>query len=103
MVQGGGPRRHLRAKVEVSSRHLRRRPWDMASTIGLDIAKRVFQVHGSDASGHVVLSDFAPGRIPALKVVRTAHAACITLSAMRALWRKRGTRLRRREAETYRL
>ena len=24
------------------------------STIGLDIAKRVFQVHGADASGHVV-------------------------------------------------
>ncbi|MEA3149466.1 MAG: transposase [Gammaproteobacteria bacterium] len=25
-----------------------------ASTIGLDIAKRVFQAHGADASGHVV-------------------------------------------------
>ena len=25
-----------------------------ASTIGLDIAKRVFQAHGSDASGHVM-------------------------------------------------
>ncbi len=25
-----------------------------ASTIGLNIAKRVFQAHGADASGHVV-------------------------------------------------
>ena len=27
---------------------------EQASTIGLDIAKRVFQVHGADASGRVV-------------------------------------------------
>ena len=28
---------------------------EQASTIGLDIAKRVFQAHGADRSGHVVL------------------------------------------------
>jgi len=43
-----------------------------ANTIGLDIAKRVFQAHGADASGHVVfrkrlvraklLEFFAPSR-----------------------------------------
>ena len=27
---------------------------DQASTIGLDIAKHVFQVHGADAAGHVL-------------------------------------------------
>ena len=27
---------------------------EQASTIGLDSAKRVFQAHGADASGHVV-------------------------------------------------
>ena len=28
---------------------------EQASTIGLDIAKRVFQAHGADGSGHVAL------------------------------------------------
>ena len=32
----------------------RRRPWVEVTTIGLDIAKYVFQAHGADASGHVV-------------------------------------------------
>ena len=32
----------------------RRRPWDTASTIGLDIAKHVFQAHGADKSGAVL-------------------------------------------------
>ena len=34
--------------------HLRRRPWEQVNTIGLDIAKQVFQAHGADASGRVV-------------------------------------------------
>ena len=28
---------------------------DQVTTIGLDIAKHVFQVHGADAAGHVLL------------------------------------------------
>ena len=31
----------------------RRRPWEV-STIGLDLAKSVFQAHGADASGAVI-------------------------------------------------
>jgi hypothetical protein len=33
----------------------RSRPWNMVSTIGLDLAKNVFQVHGIDAQGKVLL------------------------------------------------
>src|SRR6516164_3109871 len=46
MVQGGRPRRHLRAKVTVSNCHLKEASMEPAITIGLDIAKHVFQVHG---------------------------------------------------------
>jgi hypothetical protein len=56
-IKGDGvdaPRRHLCAKVTVSNCHRRRRPWEQATTIGLDIAKHVFQVHGADAAGHVL-------------------------------------------------
>ena len=48
------PRRHLGAKVVVSTDHLKEASVAQASTIGLDIAKRVFQAHGADAAGHVV-------------------------------------------------
>ena len=47
------PRRHLRAKVTVSNCHLKEASTEQAITIGLDIAKHIFQVHGADglASG----------------------------------------------------
>ena len=48
------PRRHLGAKVAVSTDHLKEASVEQASTIGLDIAKRVFQAHGADATGRVV-------------------------------------------------
>jgi transposase len=48
------PRRHLRAKVEVLTIHLKEAPVGQATTIGLDIAKHVFQAHGADEAGHVV-------------------------------------------------
>jgi transposase len=48
------PQRHLRAKVEVLIDHLREAPVGQVTTIGLDIAKRVFQAHGADAGGHVL-------------------------------------------------
>jgi hypothetical protein len=62
-----------------------------------DMFTAALMQRGNEVSWRV-LSDFAPVRIFVLKVVCTAHAACITLSAMRALWRKW---LKRREAETY--
>jgi transposase len=48
------PRRHLRAKVEALTDHLKEASVGQASTIGLDIAKHIFQAHGADASGNVV-------------------------------------------------
>nr|WP_250814038.1 hypothetical protein [Neorhizobium tomejilense] len=41
--------------VAVESHMRESRPWCMVSTIGLDIAKHVFQVHGVDAVGAVVV------------------------------------------------
>jgi hypothetical protein len=38
------------------------------STIGLDIAKSVFQVHGVDAAGQVVLA------VPVDPAIRTTHS-----------------------------
>ena len=38
----------------------RRRAWKQVVTIGLDIAKSVFQVHGVDADGAVVLRQRLP-------------------------------------------
>ncbi len=52
-----------------------------ASTIGLDIAKQVFQAHGADASGRVVFRkrlarakvlEFFAGQVPC--VVALAHS-----------------------------
>jgi transposase len=40
---------------EVVEQHFKeRRPWNMVSTIGMDIAKQVFQAHGADEAGAVV-------------------------------------------------
>src|SRR5579863_8739952 len=48
------PRRHLSAKVEELIIHLKEASMGHATTIGLDIAKHVFQAHGADETGHVV-------------------------------------------------
>jgi hypothetical protein len=48
------PRRHQCAKVTVSSCHLKEASMEQVSTIGLDIAKHVFQAHGADAAGQVL-------------------------------------------------
>src|SRR5580693_2732511 len=48
------PRRHLRAKMTVSDCHLKEASMEQTITIGLDIAKQVFQAHGADAAGHVL-------------------------------------------------
>src|SRR5260221_13960202 len=48
------PRRHLRAKVTVSNCHLKEASMEQTITIGLDIAKQVFQAHGADAAGDVL-------------------------------------------------
>jgi transposase len=48
------PRRHLRAKVAVSNCHLKEASLEQATTIGLDIAKHVFQAHGADTAGHAL-------------------------------------------------
>ncbi len=47
------PRRHLRARVRCWL-HSEEASVGDVSTIGLDIAKSVFQAHGADASGAVV-------------------------------------------------
>jgi len=50
------PKRHLCAKVVCAVTNTRKEPSNMqVSTIGLDLAKQVFQVHGVDAEGTVVL------------------------------------------------
>src|SRR5690348_4088658 len=50
------PVRHLGARMVVGDTHHRGEPsMDEIKTIGLDLAKHVFQVHGVDASGAVVL------------------------------------------------
>ena len=48
------PRRHLRARVEVFTHHSREASVGEVSTVGLDIAKSIFQAHGADAAGEVV-------------------------------------------------
>src|SRR3712207_27539 len=54
LFRSGRPRRHPRARVAASTDHLKEASVGQASTIGPDIAKRVFQAHGADAAGHVV-------------------------------------------------
>src|SRR5438094_3096359 len=51
-----GPLWHLGARMMVGETHHRREPsMGEVTTIGLDLAKHVFQVHGVDASGATVL------------------------------------------------
>ena len=48
------PRRHLCAKVTGVELPPKEASVKQATTIGLDIAKHVFQVHGADGAGHVL-------------------------------------------------
>jgi transposase len=48
------PRRHLCAKVTVSNCHLKEASMEQVNTIGLDIAKHVFQAHGAGIAGDVL-------------------------------------------------
>ena len=50
------PLQHRRAKLVFSENHQEREPsMSEITTIGLDLAKHVFQVHGIDAQGRTVL------------------------------------------------
>src|SRR4029077_9994314 len=50
------PKRHLSARMVVGETHHQEEPsMSEVTTIGLDLAKHVFQAHGVDASGAVVL------------------------------------------------
>ena len=80
------PERHLGARMVVVETHHRREPsMNEITTIGLDLAKHVFQVHGVDASGSTVVRKrlrrgevvafFArlPGCLVGLEACATAH------------------------------
>src|SRR5215203_4525093 len=54
-VQGGRPPTALVCQSGGVEHHSREASMGQVSTIGLDLAKSVFQVHGADASGAVVL------------------------------------------------
>ena len=46
------PERHLSARMVIGETHHQREPsMSEVTTIGLDLAKHVFQVHGVDAAG----------------------------------------------------
>src|SRR5262252_941061 len=50
------PERYLSAKMVIGETHHQREPsMNEVTTIGLDLAKHVFQIHGVDASGAVVV------------------------------------------------
>ena len=49
------PVRHLGARMVVKTHHRREPPMNEITTVGLDLAKHVFQVHGVDASGAPVV------------------------------------------------
>ena len=50
------PERYLSAKMVIDETHHQREPsMSEVTTIGLDLAKHVFQVHGVDANSAVVL------------------------------------------------
>ena len=53
-VMGWTPPDGMCAKVTVSNCHLKEASMEQATTIGLDIAKHVFQAHGADAAGRMV-------------------------------------------------
>jgi transposase len=48
------PRRHLRAKVKAFEPSPKEASVEQVITIGLDLAKYVFQAHEADAAGHTL-------------------------------------------------
>src|SRR5689334_15957831 len=55
MMGWTAPERHRCARMRLSRSHTREPSVSEISTIGLDLAKNVFQVHGADGDGQVVL------------------------------------------------
>src|SRR6516165_12177146 len=54
MVQGGRPPTASACQDDGVELPPKEASMEQATTIGLDIAKHVFQVHGADAAGHVL-------------------------------------------------
>src|SRR5215471_9222681 len=54
MVQGGRPPTALVCQGDGVELPPKEASMEQATTIGLDIAEHVFQVHGADAAGHVL-------------------------------------------------
>src|SRR5262244_1411694 len=71
------PRRPWCARVVVLVTTEQEASVSEASTIGLDLAKRVFQAHGADASGEVVFR----------KRLRREQVLTFSLVGQRAWWR----------------
>src|SRR5215469_3875566 len=89
------PERHLCARVVGAVTNTRKEPSKMqVSTIGLDLAKQVFQVHGVNAEGTVVLRrrlrrsevvkffTMLPGCLVGIEACATAHHWARELSAL---------------------
>jgi transposase len=89
------PERHLCARVVGAVTNTRKDPSKLQiSTIGLDLAKQVFQVHGVDAGGAVVLRrrlrrsevvkffSTLPGCLVGIEACATAHHWARELSAL---------------------
>jgi hypothetical protein len=76
------PRRHLRAKVTASKPSLKEASVEQVTTIGLDIAKYVFQVHGADATGHALFRK----RVARAKLIAflAAQTPCVVAMEARA-------------------
>lgn len=66
---------------------------DHVSTIGLDIAKNVFQVHGIDDEGHVVVRRQLRRR-HVLKFFAKLHPCLIGIDALSAYWKVTSRRRR---------
>src|SRR6476659_5136058 len=80
------PLRHLGAKMPVGQKPPAKREPSMneITTIGLDLAKHVFQVHGVDAAGAQVLAFFSrlPRCLVGMEACATAHYWARELSAL---------------------
>ena len=90
-----GPRRHHRAKATAVAQSQGGHPMQI-STVGIDLAKRVFQIHGVDQDGNIilrkqlrpaqVLSFFA--KLPPCLVGRGSRVRSRTVPAVTEVWRR---------------
>lgn len=60
---------------------------DEVTTVGLDLAKRVFQVHGADAKGRLVLQKKLPCSFVSATLSRKFCAGLVLILATRYLRR----------------